>query len=232
MPQSKGVKSKTPALSIVYRDEWIVVVNKPAGLLVIPSPKGETNTLTSLLNRQLSAEPAAGDRPRPQAHPAHRIDRDTSGIVVYALGKSMQQKLMDQFAERLVHKTYIAVVNGVPGKKEGMLNQSIEGQDAQTRYKVLGSTAAFSVVAALPVTGRTNQIRIHFARMGHALLGDNKFGIRKDFSIQAKRTALHAYKIEFSHPVSGLPLVFSVPVPGDIADFARQAGVDIPRDGV
>lgn len=228
---SRTPAAKTQTISILYRDESLIVVDKPAGLLVIPSPKGEKTTLGTLLNDLLAAETVQAGKPRPQAHPAHRIDRETSGIMLYALGKSMQQKLMDRFAAREVHKTYIAVVNGIPGKKEGSLNQPIEGQEALTRFKVLGSKdlgqgKAYSVVAAEPVTGRTNQIRIHFSRMGHPLIGDAKFGVRKDFAVQAKRCLLHAYRISFPHPADDSELVFVAPTPADMEAIVAAAGVE------
>ena len=198
---------------ILHEDECLLIVDKPSGLLVIPSPKGETVTLGTLVNDLLAARGDGG----PTAWPCHRIDRETSGVMVYAKGKAMQKKVMDQFQQRNVHKTYLALVNGCPGKASGSIRTPIEGQEAVTNYLVLGRNERYAAIQVMPVTGRTNQIRIHFARMGHPLLGDAKFGIRKDFREPFKRTALHAWQIRFEHPKTAQELVVSAPVPPDMA---------------
>ena len=210
-------------LSILYEDESLLVVDKPAGLLVIPSPKGETNTLGSQVNALLAERGAGGAL----AYPCHRIDRETSGIMVYAKGKAMQKKVMELFHQRAVHKTYLALVNGVPGKAQASLRSPIEGQEAITNYKLLGLTDSWAAVQVMPVTGRTNQIRIHFAKMGHPLLGDAKFGIRKEFKRAFKRTALHAWKLELTHPASHQLLSLVAPVPADMAALLETLGLKL-----
>jgi 23S rRNA pseudouridine1911/1915/1917 synthase len=142
--------------------------------------------------------------------------------MVYAKGKAMQKKVMDSFQERTVHKTYLALVNGVPGKAKASVRTPIEGQEALTNYELLGSSTEWAAVKVMPVTGRTNQIRIHFARMGHPLLGDAKFGIRKEFKRPFKRTALHAWKLELPHPQSGAVLRLEAPVPADMATLMAE----------
>jgi 23S rRNA pseudouridine1911/1915/1917 synthase len=228
-------KPAGPALpAIIYEDEALLVVNKPAGLLVIPSPKGETNTLGSLVNRMLLDRAAAlappvtaagGNPPATQAWPCHRIDRETSGIMVYAKGKAMQKKVMELFHRRAVKKVYLALVNGCPGKAAGSIRTPLEGQEAITHYQLLGGNERFAAVRAMPETGRTNQIRIHFARMGHPLLGDAKFGIRKEFKQPFKRTALHAWRLDLVHPASGLPLSFVAPLPPDLLPLLDSLGL-------
>lgn len=218
MPPKTPVGPPSPA--ILYEDDCLIVVDKPAGVLVIPSPKGETDTLGARVNALLAARGEGGA----QAWPCHRIDRETSGVMVYAKGKAMQKKVMDSFQERSVHKTYLALVNGVPGKTQASIRTPIEGQEAVTNFKVLGSCPDWAAVQVMPVTGRTNQIRIHFARMGHPLLGDAKFGIRKEFKRAFKRTALHAWKLELPHPRSGETIRFEAPVPADMAALAAELG--------
>jgi len=185
-------------IPIVFEDDWLVVADKPSGLLTIPTPKNESRTLTSILNNDLIEKGITY-----RLHPCHRLDRDTSGLVIYAKGKSIQQKMMDEFKARVVKKTYIAFVRGYPTKSEGEMKDPIEGQSALTRYKVIGKKEGFSVVEVSPVTGRTNQVRIHFKQLGNPIMGETKFAFRKDFTIKVKRLCLHAHTLEFKHPVTG-----------------------------
>ena len=185
-------------IPIIFEDDWLVVADKPSGLLTIPTPKNESRTLTSILNNDLIEKGITY-----RLHPCHRLDRDTSGLVIYAKGKSIQQKMMDEFKARVVKKTYIAFVRGYPEKSEGEMKDPIEGQSALTRYKVIGKKEGFSVVEVSPVTGRTNQVRIHFKQLGNPIMGETKFAFRKDFTIKVKRLCLHAHTLEFKHPVTG-----------------------------
>ncbi|MCX5704727.1 MAG: RluA family pseudouridine synthase [Candidatus Omnitrophica bacterium] len=185
-------------IPIVFEDDWLVVADKPSGLLTIPTPKNESRTLTSILNNDLIEKGITY-----RLHPCHRLDRDTSGLVIYAKGKSIQQKMMDEFKARVVSKTYIAFVRGYPTKSEGEMKDPIEGQSALTRYKVIGKKEGFSVVEVSPVTGRTNQVRIHFKQLGNPIMGETRFAFRKDFTIKVKRLCLHAHTLEFKHPVTG-----------------------------
>ena len=195
-------------IPIVYEDEWLVVVDKPSGLLTIPTPRNESRTLTSILNQDLK-ERGVDYR----LHPCHRLDRETSGLVIYAKGKSVQKKMMDEFKARSVKKAYVAFVAGCPSKSEGEIKNPIEGQSALTKYKVINRKKDFSVVEVSPVTGRTNQIRIHFKQLGHPLLGETKFAFRKDFTVKAKRLCLHAQTLEFMHPVTGKVISLEAELP-------------------
>src|SRR3989338_4108747 len=184
-------------IPIIYEDKWLLVVDKPSGLLVIPSPKKESRTLTSILNEDLQKRGISY-----QLHPCHRLDRETSGLIIYAKGKSMQQKMMDEFRQKNIKKTYIAFVSGIPFKPEGEIKKPLEGLTALTGYKVIEKRKDFAIVEINPVTGRTNQIRIHFKSIGHPVLGERKFAFRKDFTIKAKRLCLHAQDLKFLHPVT------------------------------
>ena len=185
-------------IPIIFEDDWLVVADKPSGLLTIPTPKNESRTLSSILNNDLIEKGITY-----RLHPCHRLDRDTSGLVIYAKGKSIQQKMMDEFKARKVLKTYIAFVRGYLAKSEGEMKDPIEGQSALTRYKVIGKKEGFSVVEVSPVTGRTNQVRIHFKQLGNPIMGETRFAFRKDFTIKVKRLCLHAHTLEFKHPVTG-----------------------------
>lgn len=208
---------------IVYEDEQLVVVDKPSGMLVIPTPKKETNTLTDLLNRELDERGIKAN-----AYPCHRLDRETSGLIVYAKGKSIQQMMMEEFKERSVKKTYIAFVNGRTEKDFDIIRKRIynknrnRSDEAITKYKTIERREDFTIVEAEPVSGRTNQIRIHFKSIGHPLIGESVFAFRKDFKLKFKRAALHASYIRFTHPVTGRKLDFSAPMPDDMERFLNE----------
>jgi len=208
---------------IVYEDEQLIVVDKPSGMLVIPTPKKETNTLTDLLNRELD-----GRGIQANAYPCHRLDRETSGLIVYAKGKSVQQMMMEEFRKRAVKKTYIAFVNGRTAKDFDIIKKRIYNRnkkrfdEAVTKYKTIERREEFTIVEAEPVTGRTNQIRIHFKGIGHPLVGESVFAFRKDFKLKFKRAALHASYIRFTHPVTKASLDFSAPMPSDMEKLLNE----------
>jgi len=207
---------------IVYEDGHILVINKPSGMLVVPTPKGETNTLTDLLNQELDRRGVFAN-----ACPCHRIDRETSGLVIYAKGKAVQQTMMEQFKARLVKKTYVAFVHGIVRKNSDTLKGNIySGKKRKTefmitRYRVIERKKDFTIVEVQPVTGKTNQIRIHLKSLGHPLVGESVYAFRKDFKLRFKRVALHAEALEFSHPVSGKRMNFNLPLPDDMAKFIK-----------
>jgi 23S rRNA pseudouridine1911/1915/1917 synthase len=204
-------------IPVIYEDDWLLVVNKPAGLLSVPTPKNEARTLTSILNRD------AQDKGKQyRLHPCHRLDRDTSGLIIYAKGKSIEKKMTDAFRERLVQKKYIAFVHGKLAHLEGQISYAIEGKSALTKYKVVKEKSNYSVVEVYPVTGRTNQIRIHFKNIQHPLVGEDKFAFRKDFALRFKRVCLHAEYLEFKHPQIGKIVVVEAPLPADMQKFLQD----------
>lgn len=214
---------KKKRYNIVYEDGHLIIVNKPSGMLVVPTPKGETNTLTDLLNDELDSRGV-----KINAYPCHRIDRETSGLVIYAKGKSIQQDMMEQFKRHLVKKTYIALVHGVVRKNSDTMKGNIYNQRKRktelmiTKYRVLERRRDFTIAEVEPVTGRTNQIRIHFKELGHPLVGESVYAFRKDFKLRFKRVALHAKTIEFKHPVTGKGMNFNLPLPDDIVNFIQK----------
>lgn len=205
---------------IIYEDEWLIVVDKPSGMLVIPTPKKEKNTLTDLLNEELDERGVEAN-----AHPCHRLDRETSGLVIYAKGKAAQRLMMDEFKKRAVKKRYIAFVQGLVRKNHDIIKSKIynrnkrRNEEAVTRYGVLEKQGGFSVLEVEPITGRTNQIRIHFSGLGHPLLGEDVYAFRKDFALRFKRVALHARSLEFEHPVTKKWLKIDSPLPGDMSNL-------------
>ena len=193
-------------IPIVYEDDCLLVVDKPSGLLTVPTPKNEQRTLTSILG----------------LYPCHRLDRNTSGLIIYAKTKALQQKMADEFRQRKVNKVYVAFINGLPLKGEGIIENKIEGMFAKTQYRVVERRNGFAVVQVRPFTGRTNQIRIHFKSIGHPILGEDKFAFRKDFKIKAKRLMLHASRLEFKHPLSEKVMVIDSEIPQAMKDFLKE----------
>lgn len=193
-------------IPIIYEDEWFLVADKPSGLLTVPTPKNEERTLTSILN----------------LYPCHRLDRETSGLIIYAKNRGIQQKMMDEFRARRVKKTYIAFVRGRPDQGQGEVRNRIEGQEALSRYKVIEKRKDFAILEINPLTGRTNQIRIHLQQIGHPILGESKYAFRRDFKIKAKRLMLHAAGLEFRHPVTGRQFGLRLDLPDDLKKFLRE----------
>jgi len=205
---------------IVYEDERLMVIDKPSGMLVIPTPKKETNTLTDLLNMDLDERGIEAN-----ACPCHRLDRETSGLIIYAKGKRTQKLLMDEFKARRVKKNYVAIVQGNPKKESDTIRSNIynrnksRSESAITNFRVLERKRDFSVLEVEPLTGRTNQIRIHLARIGHPILGESVYAFRKDFKLRFRRAALHASRLEFLHPVTKKKMVFDSGLPDDMRNF-------------
>ena len=205
---------------IIYEDEYLIVVDKPSGMLVIPTPHKETNTLTDLLNRELDERHVEAN-----AHPCHRIDRETSGLVIYAKGKKAQQLMLEEFRKKNVKKTYIAFVQGDVRKKFDTIERDIYNkskgrkESAETKYTVIGKRKDFTMIEATPVTGRTNQIRIHLKSIGHPLVGESIYAFRKDFDLKFKRAALHASYLRFTHPITKEVMEFKSPLPEDMKDL-------------
>jgi len=206
-------------IPIVYEDEWLLVVDKPAGLLSIPTPRNESRTLTSILNDDLKEKGAVY-----RLHPCHRLDRETSGLMIYAKGKSLQQNMMEEFKQRRVKKAYLVFVQGSVAKDSGEIKAPIEGKSALTGYKVIERKKDFTVVNAEPLTGRTNQIRIHFKHIGHPVVGDDRFAFRRDFALKSKHLCLHAQKLEFIHPQTHGTIKLSAELPVYLKEFLDTHG--------
>ena len=208
---------KVKNIPIVYEDDWLLVVNKPAGLLSIPTPRNERYTLTAVLNGELK------DKKIPyRLHPCHRLDRETSGLMIYAKGKAMQKTTMELFKEKKIKKTYIAFIQGNLAAAESEINYPLEKKPALTKYKIIDNRKEFSIVEIMPLTGRTNQIRLHFKYIGHPLVGETKYAFRRDFKLKAKRACLHAKKIDFIHPVTKKSVHLDIDLPQDLKLFLAQ----------
>jgi len=215
--------SNKQAFNVVFNDEYIIVLNKIAKLLVHPSPKKEKYTLTSLLK----------DKIKTAVYPCHRLDRQTTGLIIYAREKRMQKRVMDEFRKGLVKKKYIAFVKGRMKKTRGSLSGYILDADgarfkekpkmAKTNYRVSKVFKHFSVVDLVPLTGRTNQLRIQLAKQGNPILGERRYAFRRDFKVDFKRLALHACFISFIHPVSKQRVNLEIGLPQDMREFLEKA---------
>ena len=210
---------------VLYEDNACIVFNKPAGLLTIPTTKNEDHTLVNYVNQQYQTPGTL--------HPAHRLDRDTSGVIIFAKGKDNQQILMQAFKEKKVKKSYIAFVHGklmppvgkirIPIKDfyQRKFQKHLPAQSALTEYQVIDYGRDYTQVDVRPITGRTNQIRIHFAKLKHPLVGEDKYAFRKDFELRFRRTALHAAIVEFPQPVTGKMITVKADLPPDMEEFLK-----------
>lgn len=214
------------AIDIVYEDGDVIVVNKPRGLVVHPAAGHERGTLiNALVHRGVSLSPLGGGL-RPGV--VHRIDKDTSGLVMFAKTDLAYHRLAEQLREHTVRREYVAIVHGVIGHSEGTIEAPIgrdpknrqrmavveSGKPAVTHFHVTERFPAYTVVACGLETGRTHQIRVHFAYIGHPLAGDPLYGRRHTLPIDGQ--ALHARTLGFDHPKTGAPLEFVSPLPDDM----------------
>lgn len=204
-------------IPVIYEDDWLLVLDKPAGLLIIPTPKKERYTLTGILNEDLRKKGISY-----RLHPCHRLDRETSGLIVYAKGKSFQKRMMELFKGKEIKKSYIAFVQGSLTVPEGRISIPIEGREAITKYSILERRKDFTIVEVMPLTGRTNQIRIHFKSINHPLIGESRFAFRKDYKLKAKRACLHAKGLEFTHPVTKRNVSIDSELPRDLKEFLAK----------
>jgi 23S rRNA pseudouridine1911/1915/1917 synthase len=215
---------------ILYEDKTLLAVDKPSGLPVHPNDSNwERRPETCLLSEEtlvsmlLRARPGLGGNELPRMGLVHRLDRDTSGLMLVAKTPKAQTALQDQFRERLVEKIYVGVVAGVPVNKTGSIDAPIGrasgfkkikvweyGREAKTDFKVSEKTRNHALLEVYPRTGRTNQIRIHLEFAGHPIVGDRLYGGEK-----ASRLLLHSREVTFTHPSTGKPMTLKADLPED-----------------
>lgn len=203
-------------IPIVYEDNWLLVVNKPSGLLTIPTLREQRRTLLKILNEDLEKRDLGY-----RLHPCHRLDKDTSGLIIFAKGKSVQRKIMLEFKERRVRKAYIALVHGRLLNKHGCMRNAIDKRSALTRYRALQRFKDFSFVKIQPETGRKNQIRLHFKQIGHPVVGEDRFVLRRDFKIKSNKLCLHAQRLGFLHPVTKRSIHLEAEMPKHFKKFLK-----------
>lgn len=232
----RRVSAPYQPIEIVFEDDALIVVNKPPQLLTVPTPNRERNTALTLLQRR--TERAA--RRDPVICPVHRLDRGVSGLVAFAKGVPVAESLRDQFADRKPDRRYVALVRAVIERPSGTFRSRLvtdpslhrhstddpeRGELAITHYTVVERFDDATLVQVVLETGRRNQIRVHFAEAGHAVLGDPRYGggTASDPKWPYRRIALHAESLGFAHPVTGAPLRFTAPWPPEFVAFVRAA---------
>jgi 23S rRNA pseudouridine1911/1915/1917 synthase len=216
---------------IVHADDWLAVVDKPAGLVVHVAPGHRGETLVDVLGELLGG---GGDPQRPGI--VHRLDKDTSGLMLVARGDESHRRLASQIKARDVRRTYLALVEGRPRSRTGTIDaplgrdyraperRAVGGRgprEARTHFTVVEVLPADALVEARLETGRTHQIRAHFASIGHPVAGDPRYGHAGRHGLG--RQFLHSAKLGFEHPFTGEELEFESPLPGDLAEALERA---------
>ena len=228
-------------VDIVHEDEALIIVNKPAGLVVHPAAGIHSGTLANALAFHFQNLPASPGSIRPGI--VHRLDRDTSGLLVVAKTEAALENLSDQFRDRTVFKSYIALVHGRVDESSGRIDQSVArdpsnrtrmavvrgGRSALTLYKVRKHYHRFTLLDVELKTGRTHQIRVHLTWLHHPVVGDETYGGGRDNNIQDARLRsmvrnlgrhfLHAERLAITHPTTGERLQFEAPLPNDLSDL-------------
>ena len=241
--QEKIVPEDIP-LDILYEDQHILVINKAAGLVVHPNAHEKSGTLVNALLAHcpdVDFQEMMDYDERPGI--VHRLDKFTTGVLVVAKNRQASDKLREDFKQHLLRKTYLAIIVGRPEKLSGEIRLPIgrdpvskskrcvlqTGKEAWTEYRTVASKNGASVVKIRLHTGRTHQIRVHFAAMGNPVLGDIVYGMKPEQEpYHAPRQMLHAWKIAFKHPVSNKSMQFCATLPDDFLEALAALGISAP----
>lgn len=223
-------------LPILHQDELLIAVDKPSGMAVHRGWSRERHVVLTVLRDRLGRH----------LYPVHRLDRATSGALILALDPGTARRIQERFTAGEVRKRYLALVRGIP-PEEGVIDSPVPRSPrgnqipaqvparvpAVTRFRRLGTFERYSLVEAMPVTGRLHQIRRHLKHLSHPLIGDVRYGkgehnrlFRERFGLH--RLALHALELELPHPADGSPLKIFAPVPEDLAGPLRAMGLPVP----
>lgn len=225
-PQSVEIEPENIPIDIVYEDEDIIVVNKARGMVVHPAVGNWNGTLVNALMYHCG-DRLSGINGEIRPGIVHRIDKDTSGLLVVAKNDLAHQSLAEQIACHSAAREYQAIVVGAPREDQGTIAQPIgrhkvdrkkmaivpEGRHAVTHYQVLKRFRGYSLLAFQLETGRTHQIRVHMASIGHPIIGDPLYGLKKDRFSSLDGQCLHAWRLSLDHPRTGERMVFEAPLP-------------------
>ena len=235
-------KAEDIPLNIIYEDKSLLVLNKPAGIVVHPAVGNEEHTLVNALLHHCEGELSGiGGVARPGI--VHRLDKETSGCLVVAKNDETHVALSAQFAGRTVEKIYVAIVCGIVPRDEGNIRAAIarhpthrkrmavhdddDGRPAHTGYRVIERLNQATLIEAHLHTGRTHQIRVHFQHLGFPIAGDDTYGQRQTKKLaelthyEAPRVLLHAHKLAFTHPRTGKKVSFTAPIPADMEEALK-----------
>ena len=223
------IQPENVPLDIVFEDDYIIALNKAVGMAVHPAAGHYGGTLVNALIHHFESLSDINGAKRPGI--VHRLDKETSGILLVAKNNMAHARLAKQFEEHTIEKKYVALVEGDVQFDEGVVEAPIgqhpryhdlraialpgDGKKAETFYTVIKRHKGRTAVALFPTTGRTHQLRLHMRHLRHAILGDEKYGNKETFS----RLALHAQSIFFEHPVNKFPMEISVPLPHEFAPY-------------
>lgn len=222
IPEKKEIKlvAEEIDLDIVYEDDYIIIINKPRNMVVHPAVGNEEHTLVNALFNHCKLSMINSERPGI----VHRLDKDTTGLIICAKDDETHLKLVDMFSKRDISKKYLAICNGSFSKESGFIDKPIgrdekdrkkmsvkskSGKEALTEYNILTSNLKYSLVDVTLHTGRTHQIRVHFSSLNHPIVGDDTYG-NKNEKIKANGQMLHSYYLEFLHPITNEKLQFRV----------------------
>ena len=228
-----SVYSPSRPLQKLFEDEWLLVIDKPTGLTVHPGAGEKQETVLDIFRFHYPQITTMADQERPGI--VHRLDKDTSGVLILAKNEETLERMQELFQEREMQKTYLALVKGrlrfLNGTIDLPLGRSLkhrarfevvgedraDRRDAVTDFSVIRAFEKFSYVRLMPHTGRTHQLRVHLAHFGNPILGDILYGNRKQLDLP--RLALHAYSIEFTHPFTHNVLRVTSPLPADLRGY-------------
>lgn len=235
LPPLRAVPEEIP-LRILYEDEDVIAVDKPAGMVVHAGAGARSGTLVNALLHHFGSLSQLGGELRPGI--VHRLDRYTSGVLLVARTDAAHRKLAEQFAARKVEKVYLALVHGTVKGEQGRIEKPIsrdpvkrvrmtarraEGRAAITEYRVLRRFAGMTLLEVRIKTGRTHQIRAHFASLGHPVAGDRLYGApaRVQGCPSLERFFLHAHRVRFAQPSTGAPITVESPLPPELETWLR-----------
>lgn len=246
------------SFGVVFEDQWLLIVNKPAGLIVHPTGQNPSGTLTNAVQHYLDQKSAFPGEAKPGV--VHRLDRDTSGVVALAKDHLSHRLLSIQFQRERIAKSYIALIDGIVKQDAGTINlpigrarsgasalmscmaDSIDARPSKTNYEVIERFSRHTLVKAKPRTGRLHQIRVHFATIGHPVVGDDFYGTLGELKPDRERPkhgepplppispfiarqALHAAELSFAHPITNDWQSFTAPLPEDL-----ESAIELVRD--
>ncbi|MDP2731425.1 MAG: RluA family pseudouridine synthase [Dehalococcoidales bacterium] len=234
-PTGSSLQPEPIPLDILYEDDDLLVVDKPAGLTVHPAPGHPGHTLVNAVLSYLPGLPDTGDRQRPGI--VHRLDKDTSGVMVVAKNRAAHLNLANQFKARSVVKIYLVLVKGHPVQEDGIIEAPVgrhpryrermavvaesRGRQAQTEYHVVNYIGGYTLLEVKPETGRTHQIRVHLAAVGYPVVGDKVYGVKSPHLL---RQFVHASGLGFKLPSSGEYVEFTSPLPQDLTRALEEIG--------
>ncbi len=229
-PPSSPLSPEAIPLNIIYEDDGLLVVDKPAGLTIHPAPGHPGHTLVNAILSRLASPPDSGDL-RPGI--VHRLDRDTSGVMVVAKNSTAQADLISQFKAHSVAKAYLVLVRGHLAPETGVIEAPIGrdpsdrkrmavvagGREARTGYQVVRYIGDYTLLEVRPETGRTHQIRVHLKAIGYPVVGDKVYGVKSDL---VSRQFMHACRLGFKLPATGQYKEFTSELPPDLAQALEK----------